>query len=599
VSGENGDAMADARAALGIDRLVFGIHDASFPAEPEEDLGCGSPGSLGAERLLGRLRALGFDGIQLGPEGQRSGDDPSPYNAGWFSRDESTIPPARLSQESRARLLAEGRVRALAAERVGPPDRVCHREASQLQRRAIDLAYAAFQERASAPELRALRDRLDALAARHAGWLTRLERFEALQREEPGACDRWRFGQLLAHAEHEALRARAARLGLALYGDAQIGCAAPDRWAHRELFLAGFRMGAPPSRTNPDGQPWDYPVFDPALVEGRGPAFRLLAERMDKLFSEYDAVRIDHPHGYVCPWVYRAEGDDRGAALRRGTRLRASPDLPDYPELSRYAIPEPAQLSRDPDTRRFDDEWVAELRPEQVERYGLLFEAIVEAARRHRRGTEAIVCEVLSTQPAPLRRVLERHGIGRFRVTQKADVANPSDVYRVENSAPADWVMVGNHDTPPIWRLATEWARDGRAPAQALHLAARLEPDPARRAALASRLAGDPCLLAQAKLAELFLGPARSVYVFFTDAFGLHESYNVPGSISESNWSLRLAADWETDLRARLARDAALNLPQALLMALRARGLAAGRAPLAEKLGQLAAALRGSRPPLL
>jgi 4-alpha-glucanotransferase len=71
--------------------------------------------------------------------------------------------------------------------------------------------------------------------------------------------------------------ARAARLlhermegaGLKLYGDLQIGISAKDAWAYQGLFLDNYLMGAPPSRTNPEGQPWNYPVLDPARTSGR------------------------------------------------------------------------------------------------------------------------------------------------------------------------------------------------------------------------------------------------------------------------------------------------------------------------------------------
>jgi 4-alpha-glucanotransferase len=592
-------ALAEARAALGIDRLVFGIHDASFPGEADEDLGRGSSCARGAERLLAAVRAQGFDGVQLGPQGETSDGNPSPYDSTWFSRDLAGIAAARLCEEAYGALLAPAELRALAGERApAAPGRARHREARALERRALELAFAAFRARASEPALRALGARLAQVSDRQRPWLDRQFAW-VLRREPRDVAERWRFGQLLAHAQHEDLRARSARIGLSLYGDAQIGCAEPDREPHADLFLPDYRMGAPPSRTNPEGQPWEYPVFDPARVDGHGAAFRLLASRMDKLFAEYDALRIDHPHGYVCPWVYRADGADRGAALRAGARLRSSPNLPDHPALARFAIAEAAQLARDPATPRWADDFVAELRPEQVERYGELFEAIAEAARRHGRGAEAIVCEVLSTQPHPLRRVLERLGIGRFRVTQKADPGDPRDVYRVENAAPADWVMVGNHDTPPIWRLVEEWSRDARGDAQARHLAARFEPDAARRARLAELLAGDPGRLAQAKLAELFLGPARQVLVFFSDAFGLRETYNVPGTVDEANWTLRLAPDWDEARRARLARERALDLPLAFALALRARGLAAARPQLVERLCALSTRERGSPSALL
>ena len=61
-------------------------------------------------------------------------------------------------------------------------------------------------------------------------------------------------------------------------------------------------MGAPPSRTNPEGQPWNYPVLDPDQYATR--VRELVTLRADKSFDEYDSLRIDHPHGLICPWVY-------------------------------------------------------------------------------------------------------------------------------------------------------------------------------------------------------------------------------------------------------------------------------------------------------
>jgi len=60
--------------------------------------------------------------------------------------------------------------------------------------------------------------------------------------------------------------------------------------------------------------------------------------------------------------------------------------------------------------------------------------------------------------------------------------------------------------------------------------------------------------------------------VFFTDLFGFLDSYNVPGTISDDNWSLRLAPAFERDYTDQLARGQALCLPRALAMALGGRG---------------------------
>src|SRR5262249_14113410 len=70
--------IAAALAALDVRNLVLGIHDPSFPSEPFEDTGRGSPYTRGATRFLEFIRELGFTGIQLGPQGQTSESNASP-----------------------------------------------------------------------------------------------------------------------------------------------------------------------------------------------------------------------------------------------------------------------------------------------------------------------------------------------------------------------------------------------------------------------------------------------------------------------------------------------------------------------------------------
>jgi 4-alpha-glucanotransferase len=336
-------------------------------------------------------------------------------------------------------------------------------------------------------------------------------------------------------------------------------------------------------------------VFDPILYQVAGrprPAVEFLSARMDKMFAEYDAVRVDHPHGLVCPWVYRIDEPDPQAAVQHGARLLCSPNLPDHPELARLAIPRREELNPDPRTPRFADDWVVDLSEEQVDAYAVLFEALVACARRKRRDASALVCEVLSTLPYPLARVLERYGLGRFRVTQKADPSRSADVYRSENARPPDWIMIGSHDTPPIWHLLDEWGRTRRLEERARYLAGRLAPQPAERAGLAERMVRQPAFLAQAQLADLFAGPARNVMIFFSDLFGISEIYNRPGTVSEENWNLRLPQHYRSVYLERVAVDRAANLPLALTLALGARGETPRSSALLRRLERLAEALR-------
>jgi len=584
-------AIADGLARLGVRRMLLAIHDASFPSDGDEDTGRGSPATRAAARLFGFARGLGFTGIQLGPQGQTSRDNPSPYDGTIFSRHLGNLAIGSLRAGGAfAGLVGEAELAAAVLRDPGGPAQ--HRRAHDAHHRLVEAAYAGLAARPERGERGDLRDRLARFRAEHAAWLERDGLHAALCAEHGGAgfrdwpaadrelwrdddaatrdrraariaqhaaaIERYAFGQLLVHDEHARVRREVAGHRLALYGDLHVGYADADAWAYAAAFLPGYHLGAPPSRTNPDGQPWGYPVLDPAQYAGR--ARDLVSARADKAFADYDSVRIDHPHGLVCPWVYAAGTADPQRAVAGGARLFESPDLPDHPGLARFAIARPDQLDRS--QRRHGDDWVRALEADQIARYAAMFDAIAGSARRHGRDPADLSCEVLSTMPRPLEAVLARYQLGRWRVSQKARLDDPRDVYRAENARPHDWVMLGNHDTMPIFALIRAWPPAQRE-AWARHLAARLA------LARPERLV-EPGFLAAAMLAELLASPAENVSIFFADLFGYEDRFNVPGLVDDANWSLRLPAGFAELHRDRLARGAALDLPLAVELALAA-----------------------------
>ena len=603
---------------LGIRVLVFALQDPSFPALPGVDTGRGSPYSAAGLRLLRFVRALGFNAVQFGPQGETSRGNASPYDSTIFSRNTLSIALDRLVEEGLLR--SETFEHITRGRGAGAPMRTQYTYAVTAHRAALAEAAAALHRQASDAE----REARARFREAHWPWLASDALYEALAatygeedfqrwpdrhvvqlfgathtlapahpllatRAYAQHIERYVSLQYLAHRQHASLRAACRRLGLTLYGDMAIGMSLRDVWRYQTLFLDGYALGAPPSRTNPHGQPWGYPVLDPEQYQeagGRpGPVLRFVAARIDKLLDEFDGVRIDHPHGLVCPWVYRTDIPDVYMAVQTGARLFSSPDVPAHPALARFAIAAAEDL--DPTGARYADGWVHTLRPAQVERYARLFEEIVTAMQRHGSFLDDLQVEVLSTLPYPLACVLARYGLGRYRVTQKANLDDPDDVYRAEHAEPADWVMLGNHDTPPIWQLVRTWEATGRLAAQAAYLARRLAPQPSAVAALQQEFLRRPERVALAKFADLFVSRAHQVVVFVTDLFGFTEDYNVPGTVHADNWSLRLPADFERLYHERVARGAALNIPAALALALEARGLAAD-----ETGARLVAALR-------
>lgn len=588
----------------GVDKLFLQIHDASFPAFEAEDTRRGSPHSHAAARFLMQLSRLGFNGVQLGPQGMTSANNASPYDGTIFARNPLSLALAPLVERG---YLDESQLEALLAGRPGNRDRVDYSFAHALSERALDTLTHNY--RAGRATMADLRERLTEFRRRHSDWLDRHLAYAALCEQhgrlswqswrtaggaphpdqslfagnaDPAALSRTlaaapeallvreTLAQCLLHEQHDELRTLCRSLGLKLYADLQIGVSVQDAWAYRSLFLEGYLMGAPPSRTNPEGQPWGFRVLDPGAYREKngepGPAIRFVERRLRKIYSEYDGVRVDHPHGWVCPWVYRSDVDDPFQAVRDGARLFSSPDLPGHPELERYSLVRPEQINRA--VARHADDWVSALSDDQIDRYQSIFTRLISPDGASRQQLD-LVCEVLSTLPTPLKCVLDRFGLGRFRVLQKVRPDNPADVYRSENAEPVDWIMLGNHDTPTIWQLAEGWVASGEAEARAADLSLRLAPSAAGREQWIRDCASKPGRLVHALFADLLISPARNIMVFFADVLGMTEQYNVPGTVNEVNWSMRVPTSYGKAYLQKLETDRALSLPHALSIALR------------------------------
>lgn len=588
--------VRDQLRRLGVRRFVLGVHASAFPAGAW-DAGYGAPSSSAGERLLAFAARLGFDAIQLGPSGCVSPVNLSPYDGTVFARNPWSLDLAALASDAYAHLLQPEASERLAlggnaSSRV-EPERV-----ERAARAALDACHVRFaQLRAAEPES-SLVARFEQFRVEHSDWLELNALYEVIASRtvddparfepalvalfEPGlagvqrraavratlgpAIERAELAQFLCHAQHADFRARAGAFGLRVWGDMQVGFSQRDRFLHRDGFSTRFWLGAPPSRTNPHGQPWGYPVLHPDQLDFESsPARLLFSRRVRKLLAEYDGVRIDHPHGLVCPWVYAASAPDPHHAVAHGDRAFESPDSPD-PELQRWAIATHDDLEPGAHSR-FADNRVRQLDDAQVARYSRLFDVLAQLTAETRALGDVLAAEVLSTCPYPLQRVLERHGLGRFRVTQKAKPQDPHDVYRTEHAEPEDWLMLGTHDTPPIYPLATGWLRDGGARSRAAYLAQRLIRDDAERAAAAATFASSERNLLCAMLADLFASRAESVYVFVGDLFGEVEPFNRAGIIHPDNWTARLQQNFEAVYEQRVREGRAIDVAAAVQLA--------------------------------
>lgn len=130
----------------------------------------------------------------------------------------------------------------------------------------------------------------------------------ALREKLQDDADAHQFYQYAFFSQWRAIRAEAARRGIAVIGDIPIFVAADsaDAWAHPELFELGKDgrpiavAGVPPDYFSKDGQLWGNPLYrwDVHAADG----YSWWKKRLRASFEMYDAVRIDHFRGFDAYW---------------------------------------------------------------------------------------------------------------------------------------------------------------------------------------------------------------------------------------------------------------------------------------------------------
>jgi 4-alpha-glucanotransferase len=96
--------------------------------------------------------------------------------------------------------------------------------------------------------------------------------------------------QLAAAQQH----ATTSGMEIGLYHDLAVATdsCGSDLWAHREFYVSGCRVGAPPDDFSPKGQDWGFPP--PNVLENRASGYRLYRLAIRKILGHGGALRIDH-----------------------------------------------------------------------------------------------------------------------------------------------------------------------------------------------------------------------------------------------------------------------------------------------------------------
>jgi 4-alpha-glucanotransferase len=241
-------------------------------------------------------------------------------------------------------------------------------------------------------------------------------------------------------------------------------------------------------------------------------------------------------------------------------RLYSSPE---HPELSKYAIAKMEDLDNNmtPD----NEKRVKNMTDEQIKLYGRLIEKIVIAAAEEEGLTkDSIVCEDLGTLTNPVAAVMKKYDLLGMRLTQFTVPTEPKDPYRYKNITPHCWAMIGTHDNRPVTQWAKSLINTHEGYLHVKNLVEDLFAEESDKDSIIVRMTNDAEFLRETKLVELFACQAENIQIFFTDFFGMNQTYNTPGTSGDRNWSLRLPDNFE-DMKP-------INLPLILKKAIIARG---------------------------
>ncbi len=302
--------------------------------------------------------------------------------------------------------------------------------------------------------------------------------------------------QWVAEEQWHAARAAANGAGVRLGGDLPFMVAgdAADVWARREDFRTDARVGVPPDAFSPTGQDWGFPVYRWDVMAADG--YPWLVERARRMADLYDLYRVDHVVG-----LYRT-----------------------------YFFPNDGTPAR----------FVPAEEPEQIENGEAVLRICTEGAQ--------VVAEDLGVVPDFVRESLTALGIPGYRV-QRWEKNWKEGGYAFRDPAawpPLSLATTGTHDT----ESTADWyeALPEEERAWLLNL-----PELAPLRERAPDRFDDQ--VRDALLGAIYAAGSDLALLPFQDLLGARERVNLPGTVSDDNWTYRMPMDMVALAADRATRD--------------------------------------------
>jgi 4-alpha-glucanotransferase len=476
-------------------------------------------GELADLRPLGTWLSLaGMDRLLLLPLGTVEDGQTSPYSA----ISSLSIDPIYLSLDEVVDFSAAGGLATLspdareALSRARESSRVRFDLVRRAKREALGIAFEHFHRnewQQGSPRAAALVE----YSAREHDWLDDYALFRAMSEKYPGSWQEWpaplrhrdpnalaaarrslersclaqQYEQWIVETQWQTVKADLKRRGVTLFGDLPFvtNFHSPEVWSRADEFQPAVSLGVPPDAFSETGQDWGLPAYDWVAIAATGyAAIRQRARRMARL---YDGVRVDHVVG-----LYRTYG-------------RPADGEPFFTPSD-----EPAQIAQGEAVLRILMEADLDLVAEDL---GL----VPDFVRASLASLEIPGCKVLRWE--------------RGWKTPRHPFQDPS-IYPAISAT-----MTGTHDTSTLAEWWTETPLEDRQVFLAL--------PPLKGIAEADSSWTVP--LRDATLTLVYGSASRELFLPVQDIFGWVDRINVPGTVTDDNWTWALP--WPVE--ALLERD--------------------------------------------
>ncbi len=322
------------------------------------------------------------------------------------------------------------------------------------------------------------------------------------------------YVQWIAWEQWSELKTYADARGVALMGDIPFGIGrySADVWAKRPLFDLYWSCGAPPEAFfKPDlfterwGQNWGIPLY--RWNRMREDSFYWWQARVRGTSHIFDAFRIDHVLGfyriYAFPW--KPEDNHFYTDLNQDQAKQRAGDLPRFFPNS------------DDDGH---NKWLNQQHGEELLR-------MVKSAA----GSTVVVAEDLGMVPDYVRPSLLQLGIAGFKIPLFE--RNEDGSYKKsEEYPPLSIATLATHDHEPVAAFWQRWNSEKSPERQHLldWIGWKKSPPTTLTPDLHAAICG-----------KLLSSPSWLVIFMITDLFGQNQRFNVPGPMSDSNWTERLS----------------------------------------------------------